>query len=92
MIGKALRQLDYRLAIVAIVVIIGGAIVAWVYGGLKMACAVGLLLFVLLDGLSSLWTIVTRSMSERIHDQIDAEEKERFWDRTKDNPTIRGSF
>ncbi|MEI6516674.1 MAG: hypothetical protein WCO77_11920 [bacterium] len=89
MIGKALRQLDYRLAIVAIVVIIGGAIVAWVYGGLKMACAVGLLLFVLLDGLSSLWTIVTRSMSERIHDQIDAEEKERFWDRTKDNPTIR---
>ena len=89
MIGKALRQLDYRLAIVAIVVIIGGAIGAWVYGGLKMACAVGLLLFVLLDGLSSLWTIVTRSMSERIHDQIDAEEKERFWDRTKDNPTIR---
>ena len=89
MIGKALRQLDYRLAIVAIVVIIGGAIAAWVYGGMKMACAVGLLLFVFLDGLSSLWTIVTRSMSERIHDQIDAEEKERFWDRTKDNPTIR---
>jgi len=89
MLGKALRKLDYRISIVAVVIIIVGTIVAGIYGGLGMAATAGLLLFLFLDGLGNLWTIVTRSASERIQDQLDADEKDKFWDRTKDNPTIR---
>lgn len=89
MIGKALRKLDYRLAIIELLIIIGGTIVAGVFGGWRLAGVVGVLLFIFLDGLSCIWTIATHSSSERIQEKIDDEEKEKFLNKTKDNPSIR---
>ena len=89
MIGKALRKLDYRLAILGVLIILAGTIVAGVNGGWRLASVIGFLLFVFLDGLNCLWTILTHSMNERIHNKLDADDRDRFSDNTKDNPTLR---
>lgn len=89
MLGKELRKLDYWMAILRLAAITIGTILAGVFGGWRSAGLVGLLLFVVLDGLSCMWTILTRSMSERIHEELDADERDRFIEKTRDNPTLR---
>lgn len=89
MLGKALRKLDYRLAIAGLAVIVVGTIVAGVFGGFRLAGLVGFLLFIFLDGLSCTWTVLTHSTAEKIHEERDAAEQARFDERTKNNPTLR---
>ena len=89
MLGKALRKLDHRLAILGLVAIIGGTIIAGVFGGLRLAGVIGFLLFIFLEGLSCSWTLLTYSTTEKFHEDLDAKEKERFTENTKNNPTLR---
>jgi hypothetical protein len=89
MLGKALRKLDYRLAIAGLVVIAIGTIVAAAFGGFRLAGLVGFLLFMFLDGLSCTWTIVSHSTAEKLHEEADAAERDHFAEKTKDDPTLR---
>jgi hypothetical protein len=66
------------------VVIIGGTIVAGVLGGLRLAGLIGILLFIILDGLSCIWTILTHSTAEKIHEELEARERDRFAEKTID--------
>jgi len=89
MLGKALRKLDYRIAILGLVVITAGTIAAGVFGGWRLAGLIGFLLFIFFDGLNCLWTVLTRSTTEKIHEELDANERDHFTEKTKDNPTPR---
>jgi len=89
MIGKAFRKLDYGLAVLAVVAIVVGTIVAGIFGGWKVAGIAGLLLFLLLDGLNCTWTILNRTSTEQLHEDIEQAQRDKFSDRTDDNPTIR---
>jgi len=89
MLGKALRILDYRLSIAVLVVILVITVAAGILGGLRTAGIVGLFLFLILEGFECLWTVVTRREAEKISDELDAKEKDRFYEKTKDNPTLR---
>jgi uncharacterized membrane protein YqjE len=89
MLGRALRKLDHRLAILGLVVILGGTVVAGVFGGWRLAGVAALILFVFLDGVSCLWTVCTHSTSEKIHEALDANERDRVTEKTRDNPTWR---
>lgn len=89
MLGKALRKLDHRLAIVGLAVIVIGTLLAGVFGGLRMAGLIGFLLFLFLDGLSCTWTVLTRRTTEKMQGELDAAEQARFDERMKNNPTLR---
>ena len=89
MIGKFRRTIDYRLAIAGLALIVIGAIIAGVYGGLRLAGLAGFLLFIFLDGLNCSWTVLNHSRSEKIHEEMVDEERSRLAEYTKDNPTLR---
>ena len=89
MLGKALRKFDHWFSIAVLVVILAGTVAAGVFGGLKVAGIVGLLLFLFLDGYECLCTVATRREAEMIDEELDAKEKGRFYEKSKDNPTIR---
>ena len=89
MLGKALRELDYRISVAILAVIIAVTVVAGIVAGVRAAGIVGLFLFLVLEGFECLWTVVTRREAEKISDELDAEEKDRFYDKSKDNPTMR---
>ena len=87
--GKALHKLDYGLAIAELAIIVVGTIVAGVLGGLRLAGLVGFLLFIFLDGLSCIWTVLTHTTTDKIHGKLDEAEQARFDERTRNNPTLR---
>jgi len=89
MLGKALRKLDHRLSVAVLVVIIVVTVAAGIAGGLRVAGIVGLFLFLILEGFECLWTVVTRREAEKISDELDAKENDRFYEKTKDNPSLR---
>jgi flagellar biosynthesis/type III secretory pathway M-ring protein FliF/YscJ len=89
MLGKALRQLDYRLSVAVLVFILAITVAAGIAGGLRVAGIVALFLFLILEGFECLWTVVTRREAEKISDELDAKERNRFYEKSKDNPTIR---
>ncbi len=50
---------------------------------------VGIVLFVVLDGIGSLWEIVTYSSRQRIGEELGRRENDALVRGSKDNPTIR---
>jgi len=89
MLGKALRKLNCRFAIAGLVVIAGGTVAAGMFGGFRLAGLIGFLLFIFLDGLSCAWTVLTCARAEEYHEKLDATEQALFYEKTKDNPTLR---
>jgi hypothetical protein len=89
MLRKTFLKFDYRLAIFGLVVIIGGTILAGVFGGLSLAGVIGIILFIIFDGLGCIWTVLTYSTAKKICDEHEVRERDRFVEKTKDNPTLR---
>jgi len=78
MIGNALRKLDYGLAILAIVGIVIGTILAGIFGGWKMAGIAGLILFLLLDGMTSTFRIFDHNLSKKLRKDIKDAKRDKF--------------
>ncbi len=89
MLRQLFQKYSLNVAIGTLIALIIITIGACIVLGVKPGLIVGGILFVLLDGLGSLWEVVTYRTRKEIGQTLDRDERESFSRGTKDNPTVR---
>jgi len=89
MLRKMFQKYSLNIAIATLVILVIATIVACVILGMNIGLILGGIAFVFLDGIGSLWEVLTYPTKKNIGNTLEREEKESFYKNTKDNPTIR---
>ncbi|MFC1499322.1 hypothetical protein ACFLS1_12745 [Verrucomicrobiota bacterium] len=89
MLRKMFHKFSLNIAIATLVILAVATGIACIFLGVKMGLIAGAIAFVILDGLGSLWELLTYPMRKDIGNDLDKHETKSFFKGTKDNPTIR---
>ena len=89
MLGKIFRKLDRTLLLAGLAVQFLAAVALLVWFGWKTGGVLAGLFFVLSDGPGLLYEVLTAGTREAVAREREAAERQKFSDRSSNNPTVR---